>query len=401
MYSLDPSNPQFSDQSKLEKEFVRQSSVCHGCRRCFNYCTVFPSLFGLTDAKTPSKLVLDDLSTLSEQCFHCNLCYVNCPYTPPHEFAMDFPHLMEWGLLEHKSKSGISFLERASGNMDLLPTLRKLGPLRLPVLSLSKKLIGIDPESPFPPVAKRGFLRNATKKDPEEPVARVVLFHTCLVENFYPELGQDLIDVYNFLGIQVELKPFRCCGSPMLDVGDAQRLKANAEYNFKLLEESASQGFDIVSPVPTCALMTWKEYPLILGKPSIKVYDSLEYLLKLKREKKVSFDKKMDQKVLYHAPCHLRYLGVGMPGVQLMRSLGADVTQVDQGCSGMDGGWGFKHYDVARQVGSKMMGTFRESSTDGSVIFSTECPFAGLQIQKASGKRPMHPLQFLKKALMQ
>lgn len=396
MVSLNKDSPEFADTGKLLSEFVRQSTVCHGCRRCFNYCGVFPSLFKLTDSKGPDKLNLTDLANVSELCFDCNLCHVNCPYVSPHEFNMDYPRIMEWGLLSTKSRTGVPFLVKASSNMDALPRLRVLGPLSKPALEIGKKLIGISPESPFPNLSREGFLANARVAKVEDPVAKVALFHTCLVENFYPELGQDLIDVYTALKIQVELKPFRCCGSPMLGVGDAERLKKNAEHNSAILRQCLSEGYDVVTPVPTCTLMTWKEYPLILGAEPMKVYDAMEYLLKLRREGKIELKGEMRKKVLYHAPCHLRYLSVGQPGVQLMRGVKAEVEQADRGCSGMDGGWGFRHYDVAKQVGSNMMAAFKESSAE---VFATECPFAGLQIEKASGRKPMHPIQVLKEAL--
>jgi Fe-S oxidoreductase len=72
----------------------------------------------------------------------------------------------------------------------------------------------------------------------------------------------------------------------MLDVGDVKSLKENAEYIYALMQKLVSEGYDTVSPIPTCTLILSKEYMLILGKDEIKVYDSLEYLLKLEREGK-------------------------------------------------------------------------------------------------------------------
>ncbi|MCI2413989.1 MAG: glycerol-3-phosphate dehydrogenase [Candidatus Aramenus sp.] len=388
MYTLNKDNPTFFDESKLLSEFVRQSTVCHGCRRCFNYCPAFPKLFKFTDEKGPKALTLNDLFSVASDCFHCNLCYVNCPYTPPHEFNMDFPHLMSWAWLYYRTKSGIPLKDRLYEMLDMVKFARPI----------AKKFVRTleSEEAPLLEVAEKGFRESVKVEKVENPKAKVVLFPTCLVDNFYPGIGQDLVYVYNRLGIEVEIGDFVCCGAPMLDVGDAVALKKNAEHNYKKLKEYVEKGYDVVSPIPTCTLMLTKEYQYILDKDPIKVYDAMEYLLKLKREKKIDFKGEFPKEVYYHAPCHLRYLGVGLPGVQIMRSLKAKVEIADKGCSGIDGGWGLRNYSKAKVVGAKMMDAFAQSKAE---VFSTECPLAGLQITKASGKRPLHPIQVLKEVL--
>ncbi len=398
MIVLNPSNPNFLNSEELLKEFKRQASVCHGCRLCFNYCDVFPSMFKLTDSKGVKALTLDDLYNLAEYCFHCNMCYVNCPYVAPHEFNMDFPRVMEWALGQYKSKKGLTVQEALSERTDSLAKLKKAGTLATKLYNLTKPLLGIN--GPAPDLVPLSFHKEAKKKikDIKNPKAKVVLFHTCLVENFNPEIGLDLIDVYQHLGIEVKLEEnFRCCGAPMLDVGDFKKLKENAEHNLKLLEKYVKEGYDIVSPIPTCTLMLTKEYKLLLEKEDIpKVYDSLEYLNKLKREGKIELNTKLERTVKYHPPCHLKYLGVGYNGVQLMRSIGCKVNIVNKGCSGIDGGWGLRHYDVAKRVGEKMMEEFKQGKED---YFVTECPLAGIQIKVASGKQALHPIQVLKEGL--
>ncbi|EZQ09969.1 MULTISPECIES: heterodisulfide reductase-related iron-sulfur binding cluster [Acidianus] len=391
MYTLNKDNPNFFNEEKLKSEFIRQSSVCHGCRRCFNYCPAFPKLFQKTDKVGPQNLTLDDLFDVSSDCFHCNMCFVNCPYTPPHEFNMDFPHLMDWAWLYYKTKNGLTLKDILFESLDAGRLVR---PLAKSFLKGGKKLMGIDPEAPELEIADKGISK---PKKVEKPIAKVVLFPTCLVEEFFPGIGNDLLDVYTDLGIEVVLdNRFVCCGAPMLDVGDAERLKKNATRNENIIEEYTKKGFDVVSPIPTCTLMLFKEYKNVLDKDTIKVYDAMEYLLKLKKEGKLSYQGEFPKTVFYHTPCHLKYLGVGMPGIQLMRSVKAKVSVSEQGCSGIDGGWGLRNYQKAKVVGRKMMEAFSSSNAD---IFATECPLAGLQIKKASGRNPLHPITVLKEAI--
>ncbi|BCU66774.1 glycerol-3-phosphate dehydrogenase [Sulfolobales archaeon HS-7] len=392
---LDPDNPRFYDSKSLLKEFVRQSTVCHGCRRCFNYCDSFPTLFKKTDEKGPGALTLEDVEEVASKCFHCNMCFVNCPYTPPHEFSMDFPRILEWGWLYFRTVKGVPLKESLMSLTDGIPLIRKLGKVGREAYKVLSGYAGVQEDAPQLEISERGFLEEFRENDVSNPVAKVVLFHTCLVENFFPEIGKDLVEVYTKLGIKVVAANFKCCGAPFLDSGNAWGLKRNAEHNAKLIREFVNKGYDVVCPIPTCTLMVTKEYSHLL-KDVPKVYDAMEFLLKLKKEGKVNIKGEKPLKALYHPPCHLRYLGVGQPGVQLLRGVKVEVERVDKGCSGIDGGWGLRHYDTAKRVGKGMMDAFKDGKAD---VFVTECPLAGMQITKATGVKPKHPISLLKEAL--
>src|SRR5580693_3839083 len=91
-------DPDFTDAVKLDEELRRVFDICHGCRRCFNLCDSFPRLFDLIDA-APSGELHDvksaDFKAVADACTLCDMCFMTkCPYVPPHEFNLDFPHLM-------------------------------------------------------------------------------------------------------------------------------------------------------------------------------------------------------------------------------------------------------------------------------------------------------------------
>src|SRR5262249_37945482 len=92
------SDPDFADPDKLEAEMRRVFDICHGCRRCFNLCESFPRLFDLIDESPTGELdsvQSGDFERVVEACTLCDLCFMTkCPYVPPHEFNLDFPHLM-------------------------------------------------------------------------------------------------------------------------------------------------------------------------------------------------------------------------------------------------------------------------------------------------------------------
>ena len=95
---LDWKNPDFYDKDSIEKEMERVFDVCHTCRRCVSLCDSFPTLFDLIDESETFEIDgVDkaDYGKVVDQCFLCDLCAeTKCPYVPPHEWAIDFPHLM-------------------------------------------------------------------------------------------------------------------------------------------------------------------------------------------------------------------------------------------------------------------------------------------------------------------
>ena len=97
-HPIDWMNPEFYDEAKLDEELRRVFDICHGCRRCFNLCDSFPQLFDLIDAAESMELdTVDsaDFKPVVDACTLCDMCFMTkCPYVPPHEFNLDFPHLM-------------------------------------------------------------------------------------------------------------------------------------------------------------------------------------------------------------------------------------------------------------------------------------------------------------------
>ena len=109
-HPIDWQDPEFADLDKLDEELRRVFDVCHGCRRCFNLCDSFPRLFDLIDESETMELdSVDskDFKDVVDACTLCDMCFLTkCPYVPPHEFNIDFPHLM----LRYRAA------ERARGN---------------------------------------------------------------------------------------------------------------------------------------------------------------------------------------------------------------------------------------------------------------------------------------------
>jgi Fe-S oxidoreductase len=151
-----------------------------------------------------------------------------------------------------------------------------------------------------------------------EPAGRtrgkVALFSTCYGNRNEPQVGEDLVAVFEHNGIPVTLaEKEQCCGMPKLELGDLKSVEAAKNANIPVLARLVDQGWDIVAPVPSCALMFKQELPLMFpDEPEVKkvadaIFDIFEYLMLRHKEGKLNTGFKQGLgKVAYHAACHQR-----------------------------------------------------------------------------------------------
>src|SRR6266849_2761755 len=201
--------PDFYDEEKLFAELERIFGICHGCRRCVNLCTAFPTLFDLVDAS--ATLEVDGVEKsqfwkVVDQCYLCDMCYMTkCPYVPPHPWNVDFPHLM---LRAKAVKFGKGDLRRRDR------------------LLSSTDAIGMHPERRLPPYSPGTFRGQAAAsrsnevKNGERTPGKVAIFSTCYVNYNEPGIGHDLIAVLDHNEIPYLLvEKEACCGMPKPELG--------------------------------------------------------------------------------------------------------------------------------------------------------------------------------------
>jgi len=412
-YVFDPASPEFYDEASLAAEERRVFEVCHGCRLCAGLCPSFDILFDRIDSKDISAAELsgEDLHAVMDACYYCKLCYTKCPYTPPHEFRLDFPHLA----LRHKAvqfkKRGSNFSGRLLADpAGMTRKSRPLAPLAnavnrsKPARKLMSALLGIHPEAPLPPVASRSFTSRFPKlAKPSQPRERVVLFTTCLVDGNYPGLGEALVAFLAACGVEVLLPSGQeCCGFPSFDTGDIESSAAKARKNVALLYPYAKQGLPIVAPVSSCAMALATEYPLLVAGEEAKTVaaatrDLFDYLAALKaRGLWPTAEPSPLGEVAYHLPCHLKQMGVGFKGRDLLRDIPGTTVKLLDACSGHDGTYGIRTgtYEASMKVGRKLFNKVKESEG----LVATECPLSALQIGHATGRQAVHPVVLLARA---
>ncbi|MBI3620835.1 MAG: anaerobic glycerol-3-phosphate dehydrogenase subunit C [Nitrospirae bacterium] len=415
-----PAEPVFWDIRALDKELRRVFDVCQGCRRCFNLCESFPVMFQRIDEEDGDvdRLSQQDLDRVTALCMNCNVCgFVMCPYTPPHQFEIDFPRLMIRAKAVTAKRRGLSWRDRLLSETDLLGKLNsRLAPLvnwfsrTRPVRIVMEWVLNIHRDRRLPPYVVTTFpqlflSRRQAKQTgvPAQAAGKVALFSSCLVNYSYAEVGRAAVDVLEHNGVQVELPVQQCCGMPSMSVGDVNGAVEKARANVAALLPWIDRGYRIVTPMPSCSLMLKKEYPFLLGTPDAQrvadqTSDLCEYLMQLHKDGRLRTDfVKPGGTIAYHLPCHLRDQKLGYKSRDLMALIPGTTVQVMEWCSGHDGTWSMQkeYFPLSLKIGKKVFDQVAEAQPD---LVVSDCSLAGNQITQATGKTVGHPIEVLRRA---
>jgi len=426
-HGLDWRSDEFHDVDALNAELERVFDICHGCRRCFNLCNAFPTLFDAVDESDTGEV--DGVARsvywdVVDHCYLCDMCFMSkCPYVPPHEWNIDFPHLMLRAKAKRFRDQGASTRDRILANTDRVGMLAGI-----PVVSevvnavnrskpgrvLLEKTLGVDRTAPVPVYhsrsarkrlksrvgasGRRGEAVNGTS-------GRVVLFTTCYGNRNAPTIVEDLVAVFEHNGIVVALAGAeQCCGMPKLELGDLDSVAAAKDANIPRLLPWVKDGWDIVAPVPSCALMFRQELPLLFpGDADVKAvagafFDPFEYLfLRHRGDRLETVFRSSLGKVAYQVPCHLRVQNIGLKTRDVLQLVPDTEVEVIERCSGHDGTYAVKteYRDASVKIARPVMRRVRES---GAAHFTSDCPMAGEQIAggldgESSYRHPMSLLR--------
>jgi Fe-S oxidoreductase len=234
---------------------------------------------------------------------------------------------------------------------------------------------------------------------------KVTVFPTCLVEYQETDIGKDLVKVYERNGIECNNTDAGCCGAPWLHSGDVEQFTKVAEKNIAKLADEVKSGTDIVVPQPTCSYIIKKDYLDYVGGADAELvaehtYDAAEYLMKVHEADDavldVHFEGETVGSITYHAPCHLRAQGVGLPSRDLMKMTGAEVTVVSQ-CSGVEGLWGLRAGNEHVSMPAAEELGVRIDDAGGDAV-AGDCHLANTAIVEQTGREARHPLQIIARA---
>ncbi len=423
-------SPEFHDEQKLDAELERVFDICHGCRRCVSLCTAFPTLFDLIDAGASGEIDgvdKKDYVKVVDQCYLCDVCYMTkCPYVPPHQWNVDFPHLMLRAKAVKFKKGGSSWRDRVLSSTDALGsfagipivtrTVNTVNQLK-PVRAAMESLLGVDRTAWIPGYATEKF-RSAAQPSALHPVVdgtrtpgKVALFATCYVNFNEPGIGLDLLAILEHNQIPyVVVEKEACCGMPKLELGDLDSVAQLKEVNIPPLARLAREGYAILTAIPSCTLMFKQELPLMFPEDAdvaavrAAMFDPFEYLIARNKDGLLNTTFKNPLgKVSYHVPCHSRVQNVGRKTEEMLKLVpDTQVTTVER-CSGHSGTWGVKKefHANAMKIGRPVFKAMAAAQPD---VISSDCQLAGHHIEQGMREAGVaapdmaHPITLVRRA---
>ena len=428
-HPVDFNHPDFLDPKKLDDEMRRVFDICHGCRRCFNLCDSFPKLFEMIDEsknEDVESLSSKEFPKVVDACTLCDMCFMTkCPYVPPHEFNIDFPHLMlRYRSLQKKEKK----LAKIPSQLAEIDRNAKIGIVFSKVINwflnvknkffrkILELISGIHIKVHLPKYNSETFanyfIKNHTsiKIEPSYKKRKVVIYSTCFVNFNKKNTGVAALKVLKKNGVEVEHAYPGCCGMPFLEQADLDRVVVQAKKVSSDLLKWIDKGYRVVTLTASCGLMLKFEWPLLLPndenikKLSKNVSDIDEYVVDIADNEGLAKGiQEIDGGVTVHNACHARAQNMGIKARDMLKLIPNIKIDVVERCAGHGGTFGVMKttYQHALKVGNP---TVRQIRNKKNKYMASDCPLAGKHLKQLSEdtniehNEALHPIEILAKA---
>lgn len=345
-----------------------------------------------------------------QYCTNCKRCEVACPSN------VKIGDIIQAARIRH-SKAHPKWRDYLLAQTDsigrvatpLAPVVNKTLQLK-PVKTLLDRVLQIDHRRSFPTYAAQTFeswyKQHQAAQDGYSQ--QVSFFHGCYVNYNQPQLGKDLVKVFNALGIGVQLlEKEKCCGVALVSNGFIAQAQKQARSNTAAIRQSVIQhSRPVVTTSSTCTMTLRDEYPQLLAVDNSDVREHIElatrYLYRLLSQNNRLAELPFGHKplhVAYHTPCHLEKLGWAYYSIELLKQIpNIRLTVLSSKCCGIAGTYGFKkeNYQTAQRIGAALFRQIEAGSYDCIVC---DCETCKWQIEMSTAQTCLHPLSVVAQAL--
>jgi Fe-S oxidoreductase len=358
----------------------------------------------LGDAKLSDQAVHEVL----DLCLECRACKSECPV------GVDMARYKSEFLAGYWDRHGVSIRAHAFGHAHATSKIgSQFAPLSnaiansAPMRWVMEKTIGVDRRRTLP-TWTRHTLRKRIKSS--NPVDGPLLFVDTFTDYEAPDLGIAAIEVMRAAGLDAGIAPNVCCGRPLISQGLLSEARRQAAANVHALYDLAARGHAMVFMEPSCLSAVKDDAPGLLR-------GELQYRARVVARQCVLFEEYLEREcgaghatlklnpgpanIHLHPHCHQRAMGLATPARALLsRVPGATVIDLDAGCCGMAGSFGYTrdHYEVSRAIGERKLLPAARALDARSVLVAagTSCRH---QVHDLAGVTAIHPAELLRSLL--
>lgn len=370
--------------------------------------TLSPERFPSTARPEVEQAVYEAL----DLCLECKGCKAECPS------GVDMAKIKYEYLAQHYEKNGVPLRARLFAH---LPRLADWGTPLAPLINwvsgwkvsgwLGERLLGISSKREFPKLARKTWRASMAKRSPTRDGQRgkVAVFTDTFHDHFHVRAGQALVQLLERLGYEVLLPNHPCCGRTLISKGLLEEARRAARETVNALAPLAAQGIPIIGIEPSCLLTIRDEYRDLLPNDSAQQQVAAQtFLLEefLVREVEsgrlevAALRAKEPPQLLVHVHCHEKSLIGSKALLQVLRWTGAEVKEIESGCCGMAGAFGYEaeHYDISQRIAEdRLLPAVRQAAPQTWIIASGfSCR---QQIEQGSGREVLHPAEVLERVV--
>jgi Fe-S oxidoreductase len=352
------------------------------------------------------------LHGILDLCLECKACKSECP------LGVDMASLKSEFLAQYQRRRGVPVRSRAFAS---IRTLNRIGSATAPLANLALRpgivrsaldgRLGIAPRRPLPRFERESLVRwHRRRLSPPGQRGEIVLLADSFTTYTEPGVGRATVEVLERAGWQVKLESRGCCGRASISKGLLEQAKRQAAAMVERLAPYGQRGVPIVGCEPSCVLTLRDEYlSLLPDDPDAEIVAAhVRPLGELVAEAiddgslTLADPSSEPRRIVFHGHCHERALLGNQPTLSMLSRIpGAHVVELDAGCCGMAGSFGFEseHYELSMKIGSLRLFPALEAEAPDTLIAASGVS-CRQQIIHGAGRRAHHPIELVHEALV-
>ena len=340
-------------------------------------------------------------------CLQCRACKAECP------IGVDMARFKSEFLADYWKRHGTPLRALALGNIHRLSVWgSRFAPLSnwiaaaRPMRWAMEKLLGIDRRRILPAWKRQTFERWLAGNPPRSTMAgaRVTLFNDTFLNHYDPEIGIAALAVLEKGGCQVGVVRPGCCGRPLISQGLLAEARAQAGQVVEALFPIAERGEKILFCEPSCLSVFKDDAASLLRGEQRNRAQTVANACMLFDEFAAKLDLPLGpgpSRILVHGHCHQKSLGLLPATMSLLNRIpSAKVIDLDAGCCGMAGSFGYykEHYEISEVIANRRLLAEVRKMEPGDVLVApgTSCRH---QVTELNGGKAQHPAVLIRDLL--